>query len=91
MWRLLYAYAVGVPALRQIAHRLHAAIVFLVLAANTTPDYRTLSDFCKQPLAALHGLFVHVLRLCPQAGLITLGLLALDSTKHTAPPRSARR
>jgi transposase len=81
---LLYAYAVGVPASRQIARRLHEDIAFRVLAANTTPDFRTISAFRKQHLAALRGLFVQVLRLCQQAGLVTLGHIALDGTKLKA-------
>lgn len=81
---LLYAYAVGVPASRQIARKLHEDIAFRVLAANTTPDFRTISEFRKQHLAALRGLFVQVLRLCQQAGLVTLGHIALDGTKLKA-------
>ncbi|MBU6434113.1 MAG: IS1182 family transposase [Nitrospirae bacterium] len=81
---LLYAYAVGVPASRQIARRLHEDIAFRVLTANTTPDFRTISDFRKQHLAALRGLFVQVLRLCQQAGLVKLGHIALDGTKLKA-------
>jgi transposase len=81
---LLYAYAVGVPASRQIARRLHEDIAFRVLAANTTPDFRTISDFRTQHLAALRGLFVQVLRLCQQAGLVKLGHIALDGTKLKA-------
>lgn len=81
---LLYAYAVGVPASRQIARRLHEDIAFRVLAANTTPDFRTISDFRKQHLAALRGLFVQVLRLCQHAGLVKLGHIALDGTKLKA-------
>jgi transposase len=81
---LLYAYAVGVPASRQIARKLHEDIAFRVLAANTTPDFRTISEFRKQHLAALRGLFVQVLRLCQHAGLVTLGHIALDGTKLKA-------
>lgn len=81
---LLYAYAVGVPASRQIARKLHEDIAFRVLAANTMPDFRTISEFRKQHLAALRGLFVQVLRLCQQAGLVTLGHIALDGTKLKA-------
>jgi transposase len=87
----LYAYAVGVPASRQVARRLHEDIAFRVLAANTTPDFRTISDFRKQHLAALRGLFVQVLRLCQHAGLVTLGHIVLDGTKLKAKARSTRR
>jgi len=81
---LLYAYAVGVPASRQIARKLHEDIAFRVLAANTTPDFRTISDFHKQHLTALRGLFVQVLRLCQHAGLVTLGHIALNGAKPKA-------
>ena len=48
---LLYAYCVGVPSSRRIAARLHEDIAFRVLAANNTPDFRTISDFRKDHLA----------------------------------------
>lgn len=55
---LLYAYAVGIPASRQIARKLEEDVAFRVLAANQRPDFRTLSDFRKQHLPALAELFV---------------------------------
>ena len=57
---------------------------FRVLAANNTPDFRTVSDFRKDHLAALSELFVQVLALCQQAGLVKLGQVALDGTKVRA-------
>ena len=54
---------------RRIATRLHEDIAFRVLAANNTPDFRTISDFRKDHLAALSGLFLQVLMLCSQARL----------------------
>jgi transposase len=81
---LLYGYAVGVPSSRQIARRLHEDIAFRVLAANTTPDFRTIRAFRTQQLVALRGLFLQVLRLCQHAGLVKLGHLALDGTKLKA-------
>ena len=55
-----------------------------MLAANNTPDFRTISDFRKDNLDALSGLFVQVLALCQQAGLVKLGHVALDGTKVKA-------
>lgn len=81
---LLYAYAVGIPASRQIARELEENVAFRVLAANQQPDFRTISDFRQQHLAALTDLFVQVLRLCRQAGLVKLGHVALDGTKLKA-------
>ena len=81
---LLYAYAVGMPASRQIARKLEEDVAFRVLAANQRPDFRTLSDFRKQHLTALADLFVQVLKLCQRAGLVKLGHIALDGTKVQA-------
>ncbi len=81
---LLYAYCVGVPSSRRMAARLHEDIAFRVLAANNTPDFRTISDFRKDHLAALSGLFLQVLLLCQHEGLVKLGHVALDGTKVRA-------
>ena len=81
---LLYGYCVGVASSRRIAQRLHEDIAFRVLAANNTPDFRTISDFRKDHLAALTGLFLQVLALCQRAGLVKLGHVALDGAKVRA-------
>ena len=81
---LLYGYCVWVASSRRIAQRLHEDIAFRVLAANNTPDFRTISDFRKDNVDALSGLFVQVLALCQQAGLVKLGHVALDGTKVKA-------
>jgi len=81
---LLYAYCIGVPSSRKIEKRLCEDIAFRVLAANNTPDFRTISDFRKDHLKALSGLFLQVLKLCQKAGLVKLGHVALDGTKIKA-------
>jgi len=81
---LLYAYCIGVASSRKIEKRLCEDIAFRVLAANNTPDFRTISDFRKGHLKALAGLFLQVLRLCQKAGLVKLGHVALDGTKIKA-------
>ena len=55
-----------------------------MLAANNTPDFRTISDFRKDNVDALSGLFLQVLALYQQAGLVKLGHVALDGTKVKA-------
>ena len=65
---LLYGYCVGVSSSRRIAQRLHEDIAFRVLAANNTPDFRTISDFRKDNLEALSGLFLQVLRCASRRG-----------------------
>ena len=81
---LLYGYCTGVASSRRIAQGLHEDIAFRVLAANSTPDFRTISDFRKDHLGALADLFHQVLELCREAGLVKLGHVALDSTKVRA-------
>jgi transposase len=81
---LLYAYCIGVPSSRRIEKRLHEDIAFRVLSANNTPDFKTISDFRKNHLEALAGLFVEILKLCQKAGLVKLGHVSLDGTKVKA-------
>lgn len=81
---LLYAYCMGVPSSRKIERRLHEDIAFRVLAANNTPNFRTISDFRKNHLEALAALFIQVLKLCQRAGLVKLGHVCLDGTEVKA-------
>ena len=81
---LLYAYCVGCPSSRVIEKRLSEDVAFRVLAANQTPDFRTIALFRKRHFAALMGLFTQVLSLCKRQGLVKLGAVALDGTKVKA-------
>jgi transposase len=81
---LFYAYCTGVFSSRKIAKKLEEDVGFRVLAAENRPDFRTISDFRKLHLSALKKLFLEVLRLCRQAGLVRLGHVALDGTKQKA-------
>ena len=81
---LVYGYCIGVASSRRIAQRLHEDIAFRVLAANNRPDFRTISDFRKDHLGALSGLFLQVLAFCQRAGMVKLGHVALDGAKVRA-------
>ena len=81
---LFYCYCTGVASSLRIARRLHEDMAFRVLAANNAPDFRTISDFRKEHLAALADLFGQVLSLCQRAGLVKLGHVVLDGTKVRA-------
>src|SRR5512133_4161914 len=78
---LLYAYAVGVRSSRQVERRCQEDVAFWVLAGNATPDHVTIARFRVRHEAALAGFLVQSLRLCAAAGLVRLGLVALDGTK----------
>jgi transposase len=81
---LLYAYCTGTYASRRIAGQLHDSVALRYLAAGNQPDFRTISDFRKHHLEALGGLFVQVLTICREAGMVKLGRVAVDGTKMKA-------
>src|SRR6184192_2769045 len=81
---LLYAYCQGIYPSRRIAKACRERVDFMAVTGMQTPDFRTISDFRKRHMAALKELFVQVLRLCQQAGLVKLGHVALDGTKIKA-------
>jgi transposase len=81
---LLYAYAIGVRSSRQIQRRCREDLAFRVLAGNQLPDHVTIARFRVRHQQALAGLLVQSLQLCAAAGLVRLGLVALDGTKMAA-------
>jgi transposase len=81
---LLYSYCRGVFSSRKIMQACQERISFKVIVGDDIPDFRTISDFRKLHLTELKGLFVQVLRLCQEAGLVKLGHIALDGTKIKA-------
>jgi transposase len=81
---LLYAYCMRERSSRRIEMLCERDIAFRVIAANQRPDHSTISRFRQANGAALEGLFVDILRLCAEAGLVKLGLVALDGTKIKA-------
>ena len=78
---LLYAYSLGIRSSREIEKLCERDIGFRVIAASQVPDHCTISRFRKDNGTALHDLFNQVLRLCKEAGLMKLGVVALDGTK----------
>jgi transposase len=81
---LVYGYCVGVFSSRRIQKRLQEDVAFRVLAAGNEPDFRTISDFRKNHLEALQGLFEQVLEMALEAGAMKLGRVSLDGTKIKA-------
>jgi hypothetical protein len=59
-------------------------LAFRVLTGNQQPDHSRISEFRRRDLDALSALFVQILRLCQKAGMVSLGLVALDGTKVKA-------
>jgi transposase len=81
---LLYGYAVGVRSSRKLQQGTREHVAFRVLCAGNEPDFRTIAAFRTRHLEALEGLFSQVLDVCAQAGLVKLGVVAIDGTKIKA-------
>src|SRR6266545_4516235 len=78
---LLYGYCIGVRSSRQLERRCVEDIAFRVLAANQTPDHVTIARFRVRHEQALAGFLVQSLKLCAAAGMVRVGVVALDGTK----------
>ena len=81
---LVYAYASGTFSSRKIAAKLHEDVAFRVLAADNFPAHRTISDFRQRHLPEFQELFVQVVRLAREVGLVQLGTVAVDGSKLKA-------
>jgi transposase len=78
---LLYAYCAGVFSSRKIAQACERNLAFIAIVGPDRPDFRTISDFRKLHLAAFCDVFVEVLRIAGESGLVKLGNVATDGTK----------
>ena len=81
---LLYGYAIGVRSSRKIERRCREDLAFRVLAGNQFPDHVTIARFRVRHQQALAGFLVASLRLCAAAGLVHMGVVALDGSKVAA-------
>jgi transposase len=77
---LLYAYAVGERSSRGIERRCREDVAFRVLTANQIPDHATIARFRVRHEQPLADTFAQVLALCARAGLVSVGVVALDGS-----------
>jgi transposase len=84
----VYAYAVGERSSRAIGRRRREDVAVRVITANQVPDHATLARFRVRHEAALGELFTQVLGLCARAGLVPVGLIAVDGRRS---PETASR
>ncbi len=78
---LFYGYATGVFSSRKIERATYEAVPFRFIAGNLHPDHDTLATFRHTFLPELKDLFVQVLLLAQEAGVLRLGTISLDGTK----------
>ena len=78
---LVYGYATGVFSSRKLERATHDSVAFRFIAANDHPDHDTIATFRRRFLPEIEALFVKVLLLAREMGVLRLGTVALDGTK----------
>lgn len=81
---LLYSYSTGVFSSRKIMQRCATDAAFRVIVGEDIPGFRRIAEFRARHLKHLQALFLEVLVLCREAGLLKVGRLSLDGTKIKA-------
>jgi transposase len=81
---LFYGYATGVFSSRKLERSTYDSVAFRFIAANAHPDHDTIAVFRKRFLRELKPLFVQILLIAGQAGVLKLGTVSLDGTKVKA-------
>jgi transposase len=78
---IIYGYATGVFSSRKLERATHDSVAFRFIAANEHPDHDTIATFRRRFLKRIEALFVEVLVLAREMGVLKLGTVALDGTK----------
>jgi transposase len=81
---LLYSYSVGLRSSRQVERACRGDVAFKVITAMQVPDHSTIAEFRRRHETAIGELFVSVLALCSEAGLVSVGEIAVDGTRMRA-------
>jgi transposase len=78
---LVYGYATGVFSSRKLERATYDSVAFRFLAANDHPDHDTIATFRRRFLKEIEKLFVDVLKLAREMGVLKMGTIGLDGTK----------
>ena len=81
---LIYGYATGIPSSRKIERSTYDSVAFRYIAANTHPDHDTLASFRRRFGAQMEQLFVQVLMLAREMGMLKVGKISVDGSKIKA-------
>ena len=76
-----YGCASGVVSSRKVARKLHEYLAFRIPAAENFPAHRTIRERRQVHRDALGGLFVQLVNLARETGLLELGRVRIDGTK----------
>jgi transposase len=78
---LVYGYATGVFSSRKLERASYDSVAFRFIAANQHPDHDTIAGFRRRFLQEIESLFVQVLAVAREMGVLKMGTVALDGTK----------
>jgi transposase len=81
---LIYAYCTGQRSSRQIERCCEVDVAYRVICANHVPDHTTIARFRQAYQDQVVGLFADVLEMCAAAGMVKVGVVAVDGTKLAA-------
>jgi len=81
---LFYGYATGIFSSRKLEQATYDSVAFRYIAANNHPDHDTIAAFRKRFLQQLKPLFVQILIIAKEMGLLKVGKVSLDGTKVKA-------
>jgi Transposase and inactivated derivatives len=81
---ILYGYCIGIRSSRRIQKEIQEDLVFMWLAGQQEPDFRTISDFRKDRIKDIKQLFNQVLVICYELGMVQCGKISIDGTKIEA-------
>ncbi len=78
---ILYAYSRGITSIRKISQCCRENIMFMALSADTRPHFTTIADFISTLGQEIVQLFLEVLLICDEMGLIGKEMFAMDGCK----------
>ncbi len=78
---VLYAYSRGITSSRKIEQCCRENVVFMALSADTQPHFTTIADFISSLDQEIIKLFLEVLLICDEMGLIGKEMFAVDGCK----------
>jgi len=90
---LLYAYSIGLRSSRKIEEACKSNIYFMYLSGMLKPDFWTLCDFRRKFPEGIESIFVQIVRLCLQMGVLIVGSLSIDGSKlrASASPKKSKK
>src|SRR5271170_6210249 len=88
---LVYGYATGVFSSRKLERATYDSVAFRFIAANQHPDHDTIANFRRRFLKQIEALFVQVLVMAREMGVLKMGRSGLTALRSTPMPADIAR